>query len=365
MMSKLASDHNAINLSQGFPDFQAPAALLERVAHYTSAGFNQYAPMSGVQELKEQIASKVTDLYSRQVLADSEVTVTPGATEALFCAISTIIHPGDEAIIFDPAYDTYEPAITLNGGVTHHINMRYPEFKIDWDMVRDKVNNRTRLIIINTPHNPTGSIWGESDIESLQKIVEGTQICVISDEVYEHIVFDAHTHQSIHSYPELAKRSYIISSFGKTYHTTGWRLGYCIAPQALTSEFQRVHQFVNFSTNTPMQYAVADFLRDCPEHHEELADFYQHKRDLFCGLLAPSRFKLLPSSGTFFQLMEYSTISSMPDTDLANHITIKHKVASIPVSIFYRDPPEQKILRFCFAKSDQTLEAAARILNQL
>ena len=365
LMSKLAADQDAINLSQGYPDFQAPEALLERVAHYTAAGFNQYAPMSGVAELKEQVAVKVADLYGRSVNPESEITITPGATEALFCAVSATIHPGDEAIVFDPAYDTYEPAVTLNGGLTHHISTKYPDFEIDWQAVRARVNDRTRLIMINSPHNPTGSIWRDADVRALQNIVKDTRISVISDEVYEHIIFDGQVHQSLHRFEDLASRSFIVSSFGKTYHTTGWRLGYCIAPEAYTKEFQRIHQFVNFSTNTPMQYAVADFLKNCPEHHKELSGFYQNKRDLFCRLVKNSRFKLLPSAGTYFQLLDYSSVSELNDTDLANRFTIDNKLASIPVSVFYKHPPDQKILRFCFAKSDATLEAAADILNKL
>jgi len=365
VMSKLAADHEAINLSQGFPDFEAPAALLERVAHYTAAGFNQYAPMSGVPGLKEQIAVKVADLYGRTVNPETEITVTPGATEALFCAVSATIHPGDEAIVFDPAYDTYEPAVTLNGGITHHVPMNYPKFEIDWQAVRDRVNSRTRLIMINSPHNPTGSIWSDTDISALQAIVKDTRISVISDEVYEHIIFDGAVHQSLHRFADLASRSFIVSSFGKTYHTTGWRLGYCVAPEAYTKEFQRIHQFVNFSTNTPMQYAVADFLQNCPEHHMGLSGFYQKKRDLFCSLLEHSRFRLQPSAGTYFQLLDYSDICESSDTDLANRFTIENKLASIPVSVFYKHSPDQNILRFCFAKSDETLEAAADILNKL
>ncbi len=365
VMSKMAADYGAINLSQGFPDFQAPEALLERVAFYTAAGYNQYAPMSGVPALKQQIAMKVADLYGRNVNPDTEITVTPGATEALFCAVCATIHPGDEAIIFDPAYDTYEPAVTLNGGITHHIPMGYPDFQIDWQAVRCKINDRTRLIIINSPHNPTGSIWNEADVLALQEIVEGSRISVVSDEVYEHIIFDGQTHQSLHRYAELAKRSFIVSSFGKTYHTTGWRLGYCIAPQEYMLEFQRIHQFVNFSTNTPMQHAVADFLEHCPEFHKELSGFYEQKRNLFCRLIKKSGFRLLPAAGTYFQLLDYSEISKAADTELANRLTMEHKIASIPVSVFYKDPPGQKILRFCFAKSDATLEEAADILNKL
>ena len=365
LMSKMAHDHGAINLAQGFPDFEGPAALRERVAYHIDHGHNQYAPLAGVPELRDQIANKVLDLYDCQVNPDQQVVVTPGATEALFCAITAAVHPGDEVIVFDPAYDTYEPGITLNGGVTKHIALHYPEFRIDWQQVRDTITDRTRLIILNTPHNPTGTIWNEQDIHELRRAIEGHNIYLLSDEVYEHIYFDGNQHLSLLRYPDLAARSFVVSSFGKTYHTTGWRIGYCIAPSSLTEDFLRIHQFINFSTQTPMQYAIADFLSECPQHHRQLGDFYQQKRDLFLELMSTSRFKLVASSGTYFQLADYSAISSEQDMEFASRLTQEHKVAAIPVSVFYQSPPDQKLVRFCFAKHDETLRDAARNLVNL
>lgn len=363
VMSRMALEHDAINLSQGFPDFDGPPLLRERVAWHLEHGHNQYAPMAGVPELCEQIAHKVHALYGRVVDPQREVTVTPGATEAIYCAVTAVVHPGDEAIIFDPAYDTYAPAITLNGGITHRIPTFYPDFRIDWDRVRGTVNERTRLIMLNTPHNPSATTWSEHDIACLREITAGSRICLVSDEVYEHIVFDGQAHLSLLRYPDLASRTFAVFSFGKTYHATGWRVGYCVAPAKLMQEFLRIHQFINFSTNAPMQYALADFLRECPEHHCTLAAFYQQKRDLFRSLLAPSAFRLPPSAGTFFQLAEYSAVSGETDMDFVNRLTRKHKVAAIPVSVFYEHPPEQRVIRFCFAKGDDTLrEAAARLL---
>ena len=365
LMSTMAQDHGAINLAQGFPDFEGPPALRERVAYHIANGHNQYAPLAGIPELREQIAAKVLDLYDCKVDPDTQVAVTPGATLAIYCAITAVIRPGDEAIIFDPCYDTYEPGVTLNGGVTRHINLNYPDFAIDWQKVREAINERTRLIILNTPHNPTGYLWTEDDIQQLTDAVAGRDIHIISDEVYEHITFDDEPHHSLLRYPQLAARTFAISSFGKTYHTTGWRVGYCIAPKAMMKEFVRIFQFVNFSTHTPMQYALADFLADCPEHHHALGDFYQQKRDLFLELMLPSRFKMIPSKGTYFQLAEYRAISAEPDIEFTARLTREHKVAAIPISVFYRDPPSQQVVRFCFAKHDDTLSEATKALCQL
>ena len=364
VMTAMAQQHDAINLSQGFPDFDGPRALRERVAYHMGHGHNQYAPLAGVPELRELIAGKVLDLYGCKVNPDNEVVVTPGATEAIFCAITAVVHPGDEVIIFDPAYDTYEPSVTLNGGVTRHIALRYPDFAIDWQQVRDTITGRTRLIILNTPHNPTGAVWSEQDIQQLHEVIADRDIHLLSDEVYEHISFDGNSHLSLLRYPDLAAKTFVISSFGKTYHTTGWRIGYCVAPRALMDELLRIHQFINFSTNTPMQYAIADFLRDCPQHHHELGSFYQQKRDLFCELMATSQFSLTPSAGTYFQLAEYSEISDEPDTEFTAWLTREHKVAAIPISVFYKDAPKQQVVRFCFAKHDDTLrEAAGKLIN--
>ncbi len=365
VMSKMARDCDAINLSQGFPDFDGPQALRERVAVHMNNGHNQYAPLAGIPELREQIAGKTKDLYEHDIDPETEVCVTPGATEAIFCAITTLIHPGDEAIVFDPAYDTYDPGVTLNGGVTKHIAMRYPDFAIDWQQLKDTITDNTRLIILNTPHNPSGSVWTPQDIQQLRQLVAEHDIHLISDEVYEHICFDGKPHLSMLRYPDLAEKTFAISSFGKTYHATGWRLGYCIAPRRMMKEFLRIHQFINFSTNSPMQYALADFLDDCPQHHHELKHFYQHKRDLFYQLMCPTAFRLVPSAGTFFQLADYSTISDMPDTEFAAWLTREHKVAAIPVSVFYQQAPAQQLVRFCFAKQDDTLRDAAKRMSKL
>jgi methionine aminotransferase len=365
VMSKMAHEHGAINLSQGFPDFDGPQALRDRVSYHINHGHNQYAPLAGVPELREQIAAKVLDLYGCRIDADSQVTVTPGATEAIYCAVTATIHPGDEVIVFDPAYDTYDPCVALNGGIARHIPLSYPDFSIDWQRVGEAINERTRLIMLNTPHNPSGATWTGQDIETLRKMIAGRDILLISDEVYEHITFDGREHLSLLRYPDLAKRAFVISSFGKTYHATGWRVGYCIAAAELMERFQRIHQFINFSTQTPMQYAIADFLRDCPQHHRELGAFYQQKRDLFCQLLEPTGFNLKPSGGTYFQLADYSAISDMADTDFANWLTREHKVAVIPISVFYREPPDQRVIRFCFAKDDDTLHEAADRLSRI
>lgn len=365
VMSQLAQQYDAINLSQGFPDFDGPAALRERVNWHMAHGHNQYAPLAGVPELREQIANKVLDLYGCSVDPACEVAVTPGATEAIFCAITAVIHPGDEVIVFDPAYDTYEPGVTLNGGITRHIALKHPDFAIDWQQVGAAVNERTRLIILNTPHNPSGSLWKEHDIQQLRKTIAGRNIHLISDEVYEHISFDQQPHLSLLRFPDLADKTFVCSSFGKTYHVTGWRVGYCVAPEKLMDEFLRIHQFINFSTTTPMQYGLADFLREHPEHHHQLADFYQQKRDLFCQLMAASEFVIKPCEGTFFQLADYSAISDEADTGFAKRLTRDFKVAAIPVSVFYQDPPDQRLVRFCFAKDDATLKQAASRLARI
>ena len=367
VMSALAAEHGAINLSQGFPDFDGPKALLDRVQHYLTSGHNQYPPMAGAASLREAIAGKVLDLYGCRVDADMEVTVTAGATEALFCALAAVVRAGDEVIVFDPAYDSYEPVIRLQGGVTRHVPMSGPEFRPDWNRVMDVVTERTRAIVINTPHNPTGSVWQAEDVEALQQIVAERDIFVVADEVYEHILFDGTAHQSMCRYPDLFARSFVVSSFGKTYHVTGWKVGYCVAPEVLTKEFRRVHQFVNFTVNTPMQLGLADFLAEHPEHHRELPDFYQAKRDRFCAGLESSQFQLAPSRGTYFQLLDYSALSQERDVDLAERWTREIGIASIPVSVFYADPTQlnQRVLRFCFAKDDATIDQAVEVLCSL
>lgn len=321
--------------------------------------------MAGIEPLRSAIADKVRTLYGTAIDPETEVTVTSGATEALFCAVTAVIQPADEAIVFDPCYDSYEPAVTLAGGTCRHIPLSAPDFRIDWNRVADAIGPKTRLIIINTPHNPTGAVWDAGDIDCLRTVTAGRDLYVVADEVYEHIVFDGRPHLSLTRYPDLLARSFVVSSFGKTYHTTGWKVAYCVAPSELTAEFRRIHQFVTFTTATPLQYGIADFLEECPEHHENLANFYQEKRDLFCDFLAESRFHLTPSAGTFFQLLDYGAITNEADTELAKRWTREEKVASIPISVFYQEPPHQEFLRFCFAKDDATLERAAEILCRL
>jgi len=367
VMSALAQKHEAFNLSQGFPDFDGPAALIDAVHHYQSHGYNQYPPMAGVTSLRAAIADKVANLYDCKVDPEQEVTVTAGATEALFCAITAVVRAGDEVIVFDPAYDSYEPVVHLQGGRTIHIPLVAPLYAIDWGRVADAVNSRTRLIIINTPHNPTGSVWKQADVDALQALAIQHDFFILSDEVYEHIIFDDVEHVSMCRYDDLFARSFVVSSFGKTYHVTGWKVGYCVAPPALTAELRRVHQFVNFTVNTPVQYALADFLNDHAEHHEQLPKFYQDKRDRFCQLLESSRFGLTPSAGTYFQLLNYADISELDDVGLAKQWTKKLGIASIPVSVFYaaKDVDRPSVLRFCFAKHDETLVQAAEILCSL
>jgi methionine aminotransferase len=365
VMSQLAAQHDAINLSQGFPDFEGPQALRDRVNYHLNHGHNQYAPMPGAIELREQIAAKVLQEYGLGVNPDNEVTVTPGATEAIYCALCAVVNPGDEVIVIDPAYDTYVPGILLNGGTPRRIPMRSPEYRIDWQSVEDSITDRTRILMINSPHNPTGSCLDENDIDALRQLMQRHDFLVISDEVYEHIVFDGIQHLSLARYPDIWDRAFVVASFGKTYHVTGWRIGYCIAPAHLMTEFRRVHQFTNFSTNTPMSHALADFMRDCPEFHQRLGAFYQKKRDLFCDLLADSRFELRPVEGTYFQTADYSRISDETDVEFARKLTIEHGVAVIPVSVFYQDPPGDRVVRFCFAKEDETLRRAATLLKGL
>lgn len=362
VMSNMAQEYDAINLSQGFPDFSAPTELLELINRHMLAGHNQYAPMAGLPQLREQISLKVASLYKRSMNPESEITVTSGGTEALFSAIDAFVHAGDEAIVFDPAYDSYDPAIRLAGGRPVHLPLCAPEFSVDWDRVADTVTPRTRMIILNTPHNPTGAVLGPTDLEALADIVRDTDIVLLSDEVYEHIIFDGRRHESMHNHPELAARSLIVSSFGKTYHATGWKIGYCVAPESLMLEFRRVHQFVQFCVVTPMQWGLADYMESHPEHCQELADFYQDKRDHFARLLDGSRFKLTPSAGTYFQLADYSEISDQSDIEFTRWMTTEKGVATIPVSVFYELPPEQQYIRFCFAKNEHTLEQAAELL---
>lgn len=363
-MSQLANEHNAINLSQGFPDFNCHPKLIDLVHQSMLNGQNQYAPMAGVMRLRERIAEKTEALYTIKYDPEDEITITAGATQAIYTAIAAIINEGDEVLIFTPAYDCYEPAVELNGGRSVFIQLNGPEYKIDWDHVKKMINQRTKMIIINTPHNPTGTILSMQDMLKLEKLLSGTDIVVLSDEVYEHILFDDYEHQSVARFPKLADRSFIVSSFGKTYHTTGWKIGYCLAPKELMAEFRKAHQYTVFSVNTPMQYALAEFMGDT-EHYLTLGKFYQRKRDFFLEGIKNSRFKFHPSAGTYFQSLSYKGISDEKDIDFAVRLTKEFGVASIPISVFYNINNDEKMLRFCFAKSDNTLERAAEILNKI
>ncbi|MBC7891676.1 MAG: methionine aminotransferase [Sphingobacteriaceae bacterium] len=359
VMSKLAADCGALNLSQGFPNFDASPRLTELVAYYLRHGFNQYAPMAGVPALREAIAQKTADLYGVSYHPETEVTVVSGATEALYAAITAVIRPGDEVLLFEPCYDSYAPAVSLNGGTPVYVTLS-PEtgYKIDWVAAKAKVSPKTKLILLNTPHNPTGACLTRADLDALADLVRGTDILLLSDEVYEHILFDGRTHQSLSTHPELRERSFVCNSFGKTFHATGWKVGYCLAPAALTTEFRKAHQWITFSTVTPIQYALADFLKE-PEHYLEVPLFYQRKRDLFLNALRGSRFTFTPAEGSFFQTVSYAAITDEGDYDLAIRLTKEIGVASIPVSVFYHQKDDHRILRFCFAKDDETLKAAA------
>ncbi|HWM27434.1 MAG TPA: methionine aminotransferase [Woeseiaceae bacterium] len=367
VMSQLAAECGAINLSQGFPSFDPDPELKRLINHHLEAGANQYAPMPGVPSLRHEIARKVLRLYGRAVNENSELTVCTGATEGLFSAIQAIVRPGDEVIVLDPAYDSYEPAVVLAGGRARHVPLIVvdEEFQIDWQRLADTINDRTRLIILNFPQNPTGAVMTEDDLQTLAELVRDTHAFLLSDEVYEHIIFDGVAHQSLLRHDELWPRSFVISSFGKTYHATGWKVGYCVAPAALTAEFRKVHQFTTFAVVTPIQHALADYMAKTPGHYEELPAFYEAKRDRFCALVKDSRFRFRPAKGTFFQILDYSEITDEPDLQYAKRLTHEIGVASIPVSVFCEEPPPGRKLRFCFAKDDATLEQAAMKLCQL
>jgi methionine aminotransferase len=364
-MTRLANEHGAINLSQGFPDFACAAELVETVAHYMREGHNQYAPMPGVMALREALSGKIERLYGRRYDPVSEITITTGATEALFVALTAFVHPGDEVLLFQPAYDSYTPAVQLSGGTPKYVTLRYPDYRIDWDDVRRAVSPRTRVIVVNTPHNPTGMIWTAQDVAELRTVLQGTDAIVLSDEVYEHIVFDGAAHQSLARAPDIADRAVVISSFGKTYHATGWKIGYCAAPPALTTEIQRVHQWVTFAVNGAVQMAYADMVRRDPTAGDVTA-FYQGRRDRFLALIEGSKFRPLACRGTYFQMLDYSEITGERDADFAVRLTREHGVAAIPVSPFLQaDEEPGPVLRFCFAKRDETLERAAERLRKV
>ena len=364
VMSGLANRYGAINLSQGFPDFPVSHDLIHLVHQYMLADKNQYAPMPGVPKLRQAVAGKVKRLYHKDVNPDTEITITAGATQALFTAITAFVNQGDEAIIFEPAYDSYDPAVKLNGGITRYISLSAPDFKIDWNLVAQQINRNTKLIIINTPNNPGGFVFTEADMNALNDITKNTDIVVISDEVYEHIIFDRLQHQSALRFNELYQRTLAVYSFGKTFHATGWKTGYVIAPEALTNEFRKVHQFNVFSVNTPVQYALAEYLQN-PDNYLYLPEFYQAKRDYFVSHLSGSRFKVIPSHGTYFQLLDFSEISDMNEYDFAVWMTKEKGVAAIPVSAFYHNKKNQHLLRFAFPKEEETLLKAAEILKQI
>lgn len=363
-MSQLAVQTGALNLSQGFPDFNGPQALLGAVGRHISAGHNQYSPMTGLPALRQQVAAKVARQYGVTVDADHEVTITPGATAAIFCAIHAVIRPGDEVIVFDPCYDSYEPAVELAGGRCVHVQLGADSFAIDWQKLSDALSPRTRMIVINSPHNPSGALITRAELDQLAALIADRDIYVLSDEVYEHLVYDGARHASVLAHEALYARAFVVSSFGKTYHVTGWKTGYVIAPPALSAELRKVHQYVNFCGVTPLQWALADFMAEHPEHVEELPAFYQAKRDLFCGLLQGSRFQFKPVAGTYFQLVDYSAIRpDLDDVQMSVWLTREHGVATIPVSVFYQQPiPEQRLVRLCFAKREETLRQAAEKL---
>lgn len=366
VMSQLAASHDAVNLGQGFPDFDGPQALRDALTAAMNSGKNQYAPATGWPALRQQIARKSESLYACKVDADTDVTVTSGATEALFAAIAAVVRRGDEVIMLDPCYDCYEPAVELNGGIAVHVGLNPDDFSVDWQRVRDAISPRTRLIIVNSPHNPSGAVFAPDDLDALAAITRDTDILVLSDEVYEHIVFDGREHQSVLRHEELAARSFVVSSFGKTYHCTGWKIGYCIAPSALSAELRKVHQYLTFCTFTPAQVALAEILEKQPEHYLQLPAFYQARREFFRELLASTRFRLLPVSGAYFQLVDYSAISDKDDFGFCEWLVANAGVAAIPVSAFYESPPpDMRLVRFCFAKSDDILRTAAQRMSAL
>ena len=365
VMSALATKHHAINLSQGFPDFDSDQKLIDLVSKAMNSGYNHYAPMLGNLELREAISKKFNLLYNTSYHPENEITITAGATQAIFTIITTFIKPNDEVIIFRPAYDSYQPAIELNGGLAVSVQLKASKnFKVDWNEVKEKINSQTKMIIVNTPHNPSGSVFSKEDMLQLQNLTKNTNIIVLSDEVYEHMIYDDEKHQSACLFPDLKSRSFVVASFGKTFHNTGWRIGYCCAPRELMQEFVKAHQFNVFCVHHPTQKGIADYL-EAPKHYLELSDFYQKKRNLFLNLIKDSRFKFTPSKGTYFQVLDYSVITNEHDVDFAKRLTIDFGIASIPLSVFNSNNVDNKVLRFCFAKTDDTLKKAAHILNRI
>lgn len=364
VMSALAAEHKAINLGQGFPDFPMSEELVSLVNRAMQNGFNQYAPMPGLISVRESLAEKVFSLYNHSVNPDTEITITPGGTYAIYTALTTILRAGDEAIVFEPAYDSYIPGIEANGAKAVTIPLTYPNYSVDWELVKQHINPKTKLIIINTPHNPTGAVLGKEDMQQLEEIVSGTNIFVISDEVYEHIIFDGLVHESVLKYPALFKRSFVCYSFGKTYHCTGWKLGYCIAPAALMKEFRKIHQYNCFSCFTPAQVALADYIKN-KEAYLSIPAFYQAKRDYFIRLMQQTKFEMLNSYGSYFICASYKNISDENEMDFAVRITKEYGIATIPVSSFYKNGTDNKVVRFCFGKKEETLEAAVEKLMKI
>ncbi len=364
VMSALAHKHNAINLSQGFPDFPISEELIGLVNHYMKKGFNQYAPMPGIPQLRKGISQMFLKNHGVEYNPETEINITAGATQALYTVISAFVKEGDEVIIFEPAYDSYAPAVKINGGIVKYSPLKFPGFSPNWDEVPRMITHRTKMIIINSPQNPTGSVWTKEDMENLERLTKGTDIVVLSDEVYEHLIFDGLQHESACRFPELAKRTYIVGSFGKTFHATGWKTGFVLAPEKLMAEFRKVHQFVVFATNTPVQHAIADFIGK-EENYKGLPAFYEKKRDFFAGALKNSRFKIIPCHGTYFQLLDYSDISGKNEMDFAKQLVEEYGIASVPVSPFYHKNDDNKVLRFCFAKQEKTLKKAAEILCKI
>lgn len=366
VMSQLAVEHGAVNLGQGFPDFDVPARLVDAMARAMREGRNQYSPMTGVPLLRQAIAAKTERCYGYRPDADAEVTVTSGASEAILDAVHAVVRPGDEVIVLDPCYDCYEPAIELAGGIAVHVPLHPETFAPDWALIRAAVTPRTRMVMINSPHNPSGAMWSEADMRELVALLDGTGIYLLSDEVYEHIVFDGRRHESALRYPQLRSRAFVVSSFGKTYHCTGWKVGYCIAPPALSAEFRKVHQYNTFCTFTPAQFAFAEMIEAEPEHYEQLGAFYQAKRDRFREQLLTTRLRPLPVPGGYFQLVDYSAVSDLPDAEFCRWLTIEKGVVAIPLSPFYGAPPQgQRLARLCFAKNEATLDAAIEQLQAL
>jgi len=364
-MSALAQQHNAINLSQGFPDFDGPRYLQARLAHHVSEGANQYAPMTGALPLREAIAEKTAELYGYRPDVNSDITVTAGATEALYAAITALVRPGDEVICFDPSYDSYAPAVELSGGVLKRIALQPPGFRVDWTAFAALLSSKTRLVILNTPHNPSATVWRSADFAALWQAIADQEIYVLSDEVYEHICFDEAGHASVLAHPQLRQRAVAVSSFGKTFHMTGWKVGYSVAPAAISAEIRKVHQYLTFSVNTPAQLAIADMLRHEPAHYRELSAFYRARRDRLAHALERSRFKVLPCEGTYFLLADYSAISDLDDVSFCQWLTKEVGVAAIPLSVFCAGPFPHKLIRLCFAKQEATLDAAAERLCQI